>query len=156
MLRGQKVKAKINTVCFMSMLLLGVYISVYQSIINSFSKIYSINNAVVGIIIALHFIGSLIAPVIFEEISDRIGKKPVVIISLSILISGLLSGRFHTKRNLFLKGGLLTSLLFIITALLFRNSMVSLVCFIGAGLGFSAVWPVIMPKTAEYYPQYTK
>lgn len=320
-------KTKINTICYMSMLLLGVYISVYQSIINSLSKTYSINNASVGIIIALHFIGSLITPIVFGEISDRIGKKPVAIISFSVLLSGLLAvflfnnlfliaagiflagcgfaviegtlsgvlsdvnkvktskvisisqmffsigavvgplaalllintsgswkavfllmiamfglilvffirlplnesvqiirnktdlislkffkekifillfismfiyvgieegvafwvntyfidifnasqlgayalsgywtsmiigrylaGRFYTKRNLFLKGGLLISLLFMIIALLFRNSMVSLVCFIGVGLGFSAVWPVIMSQTADNYPKYT-
>jgi fucose permease len=321
------VKTRINTLCYMSMLLLGTYISVYQSIINSISKSYSINNTSVGIIISLHFIGSLIAPVIFGEISDRIGKKSVVIISYIILIAGLLSiylfdnllliaagifiigcgfaviegtlsgvlsdvntvktskvisisqmffsigavagplvalllinlsgswkavfllvivlfglilvyfirlqfgesvqivrsdtglistklfkekififlfismfifvgieegvafwlityfgnlynasqlgaytlsgywasmiigrylaSRFYSKQSLFLKGGLLTSLLFIIAALVFRNSMVNFVCFIGVGIGLSAVWPIIMSITADNYPRYT-
>lgn len=84
-------KTRINSLCYMSMLLLGIYISVYQSIINNISKSYSINNASVGVIISLHFIGSLIAPVIFGEISDRIGKKSVVIISYNILVAGLLA-----------------------------------------------------------------
>lgn len=83
-------KTKINAICYISMGLLGIYISVYQSIISIISKNYSINNTVAGVIISLHFIGSLIAPIIFGEISDRIGKKSVVIISFNVLIAGLL------------------------------------------------------------------
>ncbi len=324
---------KLHIACYISIGLLGIYISIYQSVINSISTQFALSKASVGIIIALHFIGSITAPLIFGEISDRIGKKPVVVMSFGILIAGLmavylfsslfltaagifligcgfaviegtlsgvlsdtntgqssraismsqmffsigavvgpmasllllritgnwkavfvpmillfavtllyfirlksgegltvtgnrrkaggkmelisikllkekaflllivsifiyvgieesvafwintyfidlfnesklgtyalsgywasmilgryLAGRFYTKRNLFLKGGLLLSLFFIITALLFKSSMLSLICFVGAGLGFSAVWPAIMSRTADSYPEYT-
>jgi FHS family glucose/mannose:H+ symporter-like MFS transporter len=42
------------------------------------------------VLISLHFAGIMLAPAIFGEISDRRGKKPVVIISFIIFITGLL------------------------------------------------------------------
>lgn len=311
----------------MTMGLLGIYISVYQSIISVISKNYLISETILGMIISLHFIGSLIAPVIFGEISDRIGKKKVVIISIIFIITGLLTiyifsnlmyiaigifiigcgfaviegslsgllieinkegldkainisqmflsigavigplltllftnlsgswkinfllmivsfllilmlfsklnfvekdyivqnhkglilvelfkdkiliimclsifiyvgieegiafwlgayftesyntaqmgnyalsaywasmiiGRYvaskiDNKQDVLLKGGLLTSLIFITITLLIQNSIVSLVSFIGVGLGFSVIWPIIISKTARKYPEYS-
>lgn len=309
--------------------LLGVYISVYQSIISTITKNYSISNTVAGIIISLHFIGSFVAPIIFGEIGDRIGKKSIIIISLNLLIIGLLmvylfdnilllaigifiigcgfavnegilsgllsdvnigktnkvinisqmflsigavtgplitlllikltgswkfvfplmivlfgvillyftrlrfdgirktvqdhkntglisiklfkekifiylcisifiyvgieegiafwlvtyfdnsfnaiqlgtyalsaywasmivgrylASRFNNKQRFLLNGGLISSLVFICIALLWQNGIVSLICFAGVGLGFSAVWPIIISITAENYPKYT-
>ena len=323
------VKTKINTACYISMGLLGVYISVYQSIISTITKNYSISNTVAGIIISLHFIGSFVAPIIFGEIGDRIGKKSIIIISLNLLIIGLLmvylfdnilllaigifiigcgfavnegilsgllsdvnigktnkvinisqmflsigavtgplitlllikltgswkfvfplmivlfgvillyftrlrfdgirktvqdhkntglisiklfkekifiylcisifiyvgieegiafwlvtyfdnsfnaiqlgtyalsaywasmivgrylASRFNNKQRFLLNGGLIASLVFICIALLWQNGIVSLICFAGVGLGFSAVWPIIISITAENYPKYT-
>ena len=323
------VKTKINTACYISMGLLGVYISVYQSIISTITKNYSISNTVAGIIISLHFIGSFVAPIIFGEIGDRIGKKSIIIISLNLLIIGLLmvylfdnilllaigifiigcgfavnegilsgllsdvnigktnkvinisqmflsigavtgplitlllikltgswkfvfplmivlfgvillyftrlrfdgirktvqdhkntglisiklfkekifiylcisifiyvgieegiafwlvtyfdnsfnaiqlgtyalsaywasmivgrylASRFNNKQRFLLNGGLISSLVFICIALLWQNGIVSLICFAGVGLGFSAVWPIIISITAENYPKYT-
>lgn len=320
-------KTKINGICYISMLLLGIYISVYQSVIGTISKEYAISSTVVGIIISLHFIGSIAAPVIFGEISDRVGKKPVILITFSLLIVGLLgvylfksliavsigifligsgfaviegslsgvlaevnpektgkamnfsqmffsigavsgplismfatnrfgswrstfllmiiafagvtvymsqlqlgerkskpeagagliswrlfkekifillcisifayvgieegvafwlgsyfentsgsaalgaytlsgywgsmvigrylASRFHSRYKLFLQGGLLASLIFIVLGLLFRGSMASVMFFILTGFGFSAVWPVIMSLTADRYPEYS-
>lgn len=323
----------LNIICYISIGLLGIYISIYQSVINYISQYYEINTALVGVMIAMHFLGSLTAPIIFGEISDRLGKKPVVILSFCILLTGLLAvylfdsiyliaagiffigcsfaviegtltgvlsdvnanqsgkvitisqmffsigavvgpmaslllikisgrwksafllmivlfgitlvyfirmqfgkglsargegqvsneriqfisiklikdkifiylfaamfiyvgieegvafwvnayfkdmldenllgtyalsgywasmilgrylaGRFYTKRNFFLRGGLLLSLILIAVALSFRSITLSLICFIGAGLGFSAVWPAIMSQTADRYPEYT-
>lgn len=73
------------------MCLLGVYLAVYQSIIGTISKEYSTGSAAMGLIISLHFIGSIIAPVIFGEISDRKGKKPVTIMAFVLVVAGLLS-----------------------------------------------------------------
>ena len=306
--------------------LLGIYITIYQSVISTIAKEYAINSTMIGMIVALHFIGSVIAPTIFGEISVRIGKKTIALIALSMMILGLLSvyiskslvaisvgifligcgfaviegtlsgvlselnhdntnrvmnlsqmffsigavtgplisimsislfgswkvsflfmiilfgltaaylsklefgikkvtteiekgfiiiklfkekvfiylcvsifiyvgieegvafwlntyfkntfnlsqlgsytlsgywasmiigrylaSRFQNKHSLFLKGGLLISLSFFVVALLFKNSIVDFICFLIIGLGFSAVWPIIMSMTARYFPKY--
>lgn len=86
-----QIKKRINSACYISMCLLGVYLAVYQSIIGTISKEYSIGSAAMGLIISLHFAGSIIAPMIFGEISDRKGKKPVTIIAFILVIAGMLS-----------------------------------------------------------------
>lgn len=88
---GLQIKKRINSACYISMCLLGVYLAVYQSIIGTISKEYAIGSAAMGLIISLHFAGSIIAPVIFGEISDRKGKKPVTIMAFILVIAGLLS-----------------------------------------------------------------
>ncbi len=322
-------KTRLNILCYMTMILLGIYLSAYQNILSTISQSYSINAAAVGILISLHFIGSLTAPLIFGEISDRTGKKSVVIISFCIMISGLaaiflsngilmvaigifligngfavtegvltgvladenigeagrvismsqvffcvgavagplaalltervsgswktiflllivlfavlltnfaritinkgkpskdsgtgsklisvklfkekafvmlcismfiyvgieegvafwlntyfessyelkalgsyvlsiywsgmivgryLASRFSSKNTLFLKAGLLISLLFITVPLIWRSEAIGIICFFGVGLGFSAVWPVLMSIIANRYPEYT-
>lgn len=67
-----------------------MYLAVYQITINSISGEFAISSTISGLLISLHFAGIMIAPAIFGEISDRIGKKPVIIMSFIILISGLL------------------------------------------------------------------
>lgn len=306
--------------------LLGIYITVYQSVIGTIAKEYAINSTMMGMMVSLHFIGSVIAPIIFGEISDRIGKKAVTLIAFSIMIFGLLSvyfskslviisvgiffigcgfaviegtlsgvlsesnlqnanrainlsqmffsigavagplismmsvslfgswkasflfmiiifglitaylyrlefgikkvttenekglitirlfkektfvyfcisifiyvgieegvafwlntyfkstfnlnqlgtyalsgywasmiigrylaSRFHSKHRLFLNGGLLISLSSFVIALLFKNSVLDFICFLIIGFGFSAVWPIIMSMTANFFPKY--
>lgn len=83
-------KSRINNISYISIGLLGVYISIYQSIISTITANYSISNSVAGLIISMHFTGSLVAPVIFGEISDRVGKKAVVLAAFIIFITGLI------------------------------------------------------------------
>ena len=73
------------------MILLGLYLAGYQNVIDSITKEYSISSSIMGIIIALHFIGSITAPVFFGELSDRKGTKVVTITAFLILISGLIA-----------------------------------------------------------------
>ena len=320
-------KNGINNICYISIGLLGIYISIYQSIISTITKEYSISNTVAGVIISMHFLGSVVAPVIFGEISDRIGKKAVVVVAFVISITGLLfiflfnsivmvvigifmigsgfgvaegtlsgilsdvnagetdrvisisqmffsigavagplialslislygswkvlfllliilycvilvylvrlkfveksdvvrydhglisvklvkekifillcisifiyvgieegvafwlktyfestynagqlgvyalsgywgsmiigrfiASRFAKYNKQLMAGGLLVSLLFLIVVLLVKSSMISIICFMGVGLGFSAVWPIIMSTTARHYSEYT-
>jgi FHS family glucose/mannose:H+ symporter-like MFS transporter len=85
----------INTTCYISLLFLGMYLAVYQVAINFISKELAISSTTSGILISLHFAGIMIAPAIFGEISDRIGKKPVIIICFVIMIAGLLLVYFY-------------------------------------------------------------
>lgn len=83
--------SKINTICYLSMTFLGIYISTYQSVINIIAQNFAISGTIIGIIIALHFAGSFIASAIFGEISAKIGKKAVVLLSYIVLVLGLLA-----------------------------------------------------------------
>lgn len=74
--------------------LLGIYITIYQSVISAIATEYAINSTKMGMVISLHFIGSVAAPAIFGEISERIGKRATALIALSIMILGLLSVYF--------------------------------------------------------------
>jgi len=73
----------------------------------------------------------------------------------SMIIGRYLAGRFYKYRRFFLKAGLISSLFFIIFGLLSNNSIISLICFIGTGLGFSAIWPILMSMTADNYSDNT-
>src|SRR5690554_2518042 len=81
----------INFASYTTMILLGLYLAGYQNVIDSITKEYSIGSAIMGLIIALHFIGSITAPVFFGELSDRKGTKVVTLTAFLILITGLLA-----------------------------------------------------------------
>jgi len=71
------------------MLLLGINLSAYQSIIVDINKYFGFDGASAGIFIALFFLGSLIAPAVAGELSDRMGKRVVLIFSAVVFIAGL-------------------------------------------------------------------
>lgn len=81
----------INLACYFTMVLLGLYLAGYQNAVDSITKEYSISSAIMGAIIALHFIGSITSPVVFGEISDRKGTKIVTLTAFVFLIIGLLA-----------------------------------------------------------------
>lgn len=97
-------KTRLNAVCYASMCFLGIYISVYQNHLNTISSAYSISSTIVGTIVALHFIGSIITPIISGEIGDRIGKKAVVINAFALLNTGLVLLFFFSSIYLFAAG----------------------------------------------------
>jgi fucose permease len=80
---------KFNSILYIPFFLLGIYISFFQSIIDQISSYYKINNTNAGIIISLHFIGTLLSSWIFGEISSRIGKKKVIESGFIMFFSGL-------------------------------------------------------------------
>jgi FHS family glucose/mannose:H+ symporter-like MFS transporter len=72
------------------MLLLGLNLSIYQSIIQDINRFYRLDEAASGIMVTIYFLGSLIAPAIAGEIGDRAGKRVVMITSGVVLVSGVL------------------------------------------------------------------
>ncbi|MGE5582272.1 MAG: MFS transporter [Bacillota bacterium] len=97
-------RIRLNNVAYISLGLLGIYISLFQSIISAVSQHFLLTSAVTGFIISLHFIGSLIAPLILGEVSDRAGKKMVVIISFCAFVFGLSLMCFFNNLSLFAVG----------------------------------------------------
>ena len=82
---------KINIVSFLTMGLIGLFLSGYQNIIGIIAAEYSLSDSITGILIALYFIGSITAPLVFGAISDRKGNKIVIIVALCIVMTGLLT-----------------------------------------------------------------
>lgn len=73
----------------------------------------------------------------------------------SMIIGRYLASRYYHKSNLFMKTGLILSLILNVTAILVHNSIVSLICFAGIGLGFSVVWPAMVSSAARSFPNTT-
>lgn len=79
----------LNTLCFLSMAALGIYLSAYQSLVDAIKVTFLIDNTTIGFIIALHFMGITILPLITGEIGDRFGKKTVISMGFIFFAAGL-------------------------------------------------------------------
>lgn len=89
-------RPKYNPSAFLVLGLLGLYLSVYQSVLEDLSNDFMLKPSQVGLIISFHFIGSILLPMVLGELSDRVGSKPALFTSFSCIILGLfifLSGR---------------------------------------------------------------
>lgn len=69
--------------------LLGIYIAVYQGTVSNIMADYNIDTGIMGVLIALHFAGSIVMPVIFGEIGDRKGEKVSLACGFLSLLIGL-------------------------------------------------------------------
>jgi fucose permease len=79
----------LNFICYAAIGFLGVYISVFQSAVASIMAEYGLDAGAMGILISLHFAGSLLMPVVLGEFGDRAGTKALIICGFIILIAGL-------------------------------------------------------------------
>lgn len=80
---------KINIICYTSMLFLGIYLAIYQNSINYITEGILNKSTVMGILVALHFIGIMVSPITSGEIGDRVGKKKVFIAAFVVILSGI-------------------------------------------------------------------
>jgi len=72
------------------MLLLGLYLSVYQVVLSNITDAAGFDGAMSGVLVAIYFLGALIMPIVAGEISDRVGKKAMLLAALAVMISGIL------------------------------------------------------------------
>ncbi len=82
-------KKYINAFCYFALCLLGVYLSVYQSVVVDIAKDYQLNAGQTGMMISFHFLGSFLLPLILGEAGDRFGTRPILRLSFITLIAGL-------------------------------------------------------------------
>ncbi|MEA4889567.1 MAG: MFS transporter [Clostridiaceae bacterium] len=100
-------KRYINAFCYFALCLLGVYLSVYQSVVADIALDYHLDAGQTGMMISFHFLGSFLLPLILGEAGDRFGTKPILRLAFMTLIAGLvfiIAGRVPV---LFLIGTLL-------------------------------------------------
>lgn len=76
--------------CFISTTFLGLYYTAYQSTIDVLAAYFQTPGAALGFVMSVHFIGCTLSTLITGEISERLGKKPVTLFSLIIVILGAL------------------------------------------------------------------
>jgi fucose permease len=83
-------KRLIVAVSYLSIGMLGVYISLYQYTVLSISQLFLLNAALMGVLIALQSLGNSMPPLFLGMLSAKIGKRKVVLISYSLMILGTL------------------------------------------------------------------
>jgi len=77
------------SIFFGTMFLLGLFLSVYQSVIGDMSGMLGSGSELAGIMISIYFTGAFIVPIIAGELGDRIGKKNVLLAGVAVIIMGL-------------------------------------------------------------------
>lgn len=79
----------INSLCYISLTVLGLYISAYQNALPEIIKEYGLPGWAGGFIIALHFTASFLFPFVLGTVSDRIGRKTVLIGCFVLTLTGM-------------------------------------------------------------------
>lgn len=73
---------------YATILMLGIYISLYQYTILKFSQLFLLNAAVMGLMIGIQHFGMAIPPLFLGVLSGKIGKKKVIVISYGLIVIG--------------------------------------------------------------------
>lgn len=68
-------------VIYTTVLMLGIYISLYQYTILRFSQHYALNSAFIGLLIGMQHVGMAVSPLLLGVASAKIGKKKVILIA---------------------------------------------------------------------------
>ena len=71
-----------------TIMMLGIYISLYQYTILKFSQLFLLNAAIMGLMIGIQHFGMAISPLFLGVLSCKIGKKKVIIISYGLIVMG--------------------------------------------------------------------
>jgi fucose permease len=85
----QRSSSLINGACYLTLGLLGVYLSVYQSVVGDISADFRLSAGLTGLMVSFHFLGSFLLPILLGELGDHIGTRPIVLFAFLMLISGL-------------------------------------------------------------------
>jgi MFS family permease len=86
--RGQK--SLIIFVSYATAAMLGVYLAVFNSTILPIAESFHKNAAEMGLMISMYFFGISLAPLLIGLLSGRIGKKKLLIISYSLMVTGMI------------------------------------------------------------------
>ena len=79
-----------NAVAYLSMVVLGTYLSAYQYALASITEEFALAAWVTGLLITMHFMASFIVPPAAGELADRVGRKPVLLGCFGMMTIGIL------------------------------------------------------------------
>src|SRR5665648_419740 len=69
---------------------LGIYVALFQFTLLNFAQLYGLNSVMMGLFIAIQFFAIAVPPLFLGQLSAKIGKKKVLIISYILIILGAL------------------------------------------------------------------
>ncbi len=78
----------IITVAYMTIGMLGAYLSIYQYTILGISQLFLLNAAMLGLLIGMQHVGISIPPLFMGPLCCKIGKKRLILISYVLIILG--------------------------------------------------------------------
>ncbi|MBT3318510.1 MAG: MFS transporter [Clostridia bacterium] len=84
-----KNKVLVIAVSYVTLLMLGIYLSFFQYTVLSVTQIFALNSVMLGLLIAMQSIGMAISPFSLGVLSGKIGKKKTVLISYALMIGGM-------------------------------------------------------------------
>ncbi len=84
------VNKKITAFAFSTFLFLGLNLSMLQRIVNEIGSKYSLSNTSVGTIITMVFLGYFISPILTGELTDKVGRKKVLLFTFTAQLTGFL------------------------------------------------------------------
>ena len=84
------VNKKLTAFAFSIFLFLGLNLSMLQRIVSEIGRKYSLSNTSVGTIITMVFVGYFISPILIGELTDKIGRKKVLLSTFFALLTGLI------------------------------------------------------------------
>ena len=84
------VNKKITAFAFSNFLFLGLNLSMLQRLVGEIGAKYSLSNTSVGTIITMVFVGYFISPILTGELTDKVGRKKVLLFTFSAQLAGFL------------------------------------------------------------------
>jgi fucose permease len=84
--------------------LLGFESGGFQSALIHIAGTFELNHTMAGFVVAVHYAALSVMPLIFGRISDRVGKKPILILFSLVLMLGCLVSIFSETSGVFILG----------------------------------------------------
>jgi len=124
-IRGRKL---IVAVSYITIGILGCYLSFYQYILLNISQLFLLDAAMVGLLIAMHSIGISLPPIFLGPLCAKIGKKRLLGISYAMMIGGAVFAGFV------------------------QNFAGFIICVLVIGAGFSVTEGTLSAVLSDEYP----
>lgn len=81
-------KKRLIHIIYVTLFMLGIYVSFYQLMIFDVSKMFLLDGTMMGLAIGVQSAGMAISPLILGVLCERIGKKRIILIAYSLMITG--------------------------------------------------------------------
>ena len=84
--------------------LLGFGSGGFQVVLINIGETFELTNATMGTVVAMKYAALIVMPPLFGFVSDKVGKKPILIIFMSIITTGYFVASFAPSQMVFMSG----------------------------------------------------